>query len=50
MKIEGLKRVKDIGEIAYLKYKNIPLIKLDTYEKRAYVGLKIIIRKVIMLC
>jgi len=35
MKNDNIKRVKDIGEIAFLRFKNIPLIKIDTYEKKS---------------
>lgn len=34
MKNPGLKRVRDIGEIAYLRMRNIPLVKIDTYERK----------------
>ncbi|MBD5589220.1 hypothetical protein [Clostridium botulinum] len=32
----GLRRAKSIGEISFLKLKNIPIKKIDRYQKKTY--------------
>ncbi|BAO04857.1 uncharacterized protein CBO05P1_138 [Clostridium botulinum B str. Osaka05] len=35
-KYTGLRRAKSIGEISFLKLKNIPIRKIDKYQKKTY--------------